>query len=245
MSLAATGYSVPSGSTISTHSTISQMARPYAPAFIVSAPPTVPGIPPSSSAPERADRAHRTANLGSITPASATAVHPEQVAAPPQRPHFPVRGALRREDLLDLPHRAGEDQPFGRPTDSDGGELPHLGAERLLDPFHPPSRLAPPLPALNGIQHLLPVSRHLRPPWSEICRPIAVGAEPPPPLPRPSLRKRSPCVRGPVSHRRAARPRPPGSALLPRGTPRKRRAGPRHGTRRRPPGTGHVSGSTE
>src|SRR3990170_2863399 len=148
---------------------------------------------------------HRAANA---------AVRHEQVAAPPQRPHFPVRGALRREDLLDLPHRAGEDQPFGRPTDSDGGELPHLGAEHLLDPF------------------------------SEICRPIAVGAEPPPPLPRPSLRKRSPCVRGPVSHRRAARPRPPGSALLPRGTPRKRRAGPRHGTRRRTPGTGHVSGST-
>src|SRR4030067_1006388 len=77
MSLAATRYSAPSGSTISTHSTISPMARPYAPAFIVSAPPTVPGIPPSSSAPERADRAHRTANLGSITPASATAVPPE------------------------------------------------------------------------------------------------------------------------------------------------------------------------
>src|SRR4030065_264660 len=202
MSLAATRYSAPSGSTISTHSTISPMARPYAPAFIVSAP----------------------------APAA------ERVPPPPQPPPFPVRGPLRREDLLDLPHRAGEDQPFGRPTDSDGGELPHLGAEHLLDPFHPPSRLDPPLPALNGIQHLLPVSRHLRPPWSEICRPIAVGAEPPPPLPRPSLRKRSPCVRGPVSHRSAARPGAPGWARLPRGTPRRRRAGPRAGTRIRTPG---------
>src|SRR4030065_778 len=82
MSLAATRYSAPSGSTISTHSTISPMARPYAPAFIVSAPPTVPGIPPSSSAPEREDRAHRTANLGSITPASAAPASRRRPAAP-------------------------------------------------------------------------------------------------------------------------------------------------------------------
>src|SRR4030066_2117669 len=66
----------PPSSTISTHSTISPMDRPYAPAFPGSAPPTVPGIPPSSSAPEREDRAHRTANLGSITPASAIITPP-------------------------------------------------------------------------------------------------------------------------------------------------------------------------
>src|SRR4030067_801535 len=93
MSLAATRYSAPSGSTISTHSTISPMARPYAPAFIVSAPPTVPGIPPSSSAPERADRAHRTANLGSITPASATRVPPPPPLPPVVTPRLSAPNA--------------------------------------------------------------------------------------------------------------------------------------------------------
>src|SRR5512143_3297165 len=48
------------------------MLCPYAPAFIDSAPPTVPGIPESGSIPESPDRAQSTASRGSIAPASTT-----------------------------------------------------------------------------------------------------------------------------------------------------------------------------
>src|SRR5512141_2148037 len=197
-------WSSPSAPTTSTHSTSSPMLRPYAPAFIDSAPPTVPGIPESGSIPESPDRAQSTASRGSIAPASTTT------------------DPLERNTTLErcfFVHRTVAPTP--------------LSATRRLDPAPRTCTGRPERPSATTTSRTCPAdrgntSRSAGPPipmvvysrrftWNatSMFRTTVPASLPLPPLPREKAFAQFPDIAGP--HRQKDVPRPQGGAnRLPR-----------------------------
>jgi hypothetical protein len=116
---------VPRRSTVSTFTTWRQVSPPKAPAFIASAPPTVPGMPLKNSAGPRSQRAHCLASARTAhPPRQYTSRSPRRSSALERiagRDHHAPHAAVAHQQV------AAEAQPqqrhFGRQDLQEGSEI--------------------------------------------------------------------------------------------------------------------------
>src|SRR5512143_2375295 len=170
------------------------MLCPYAPAFIDSAPPTVPGIPESGSIPDSPDRAQSTASRGSIAPASTT-------TDPPERNTTLERCFFVHRTVADTPASATRRLDPAPRTFTGRPERPSatMTSRTWADDLGNTSRsAAPPIP-------MVVYSRSFT--WSatSISRTTVRASLPLPPLPREKAFSQFPDIAGP--HRQKDVPR--------------------------------------